>query len=358
MIRSIKATLAISGFALCLFLLAGCGRRERSGHRAHRLARPSASIRNHTAWTDTDGKPIFCHESGISRFGDTFYWYGTSYKGNPQGIFGRRGAALQNSFHCYSSRNLAEWKYEGPCLPFPQQGWLARGTSHRPHVVYNDRTRKYVMWFFCIGTTEPEYPAAMLAVAVADRPTGPFTFLGQRNTAEEHGWGQDLGVFKDEDGSAYLVYDDGHRNLRVDLLTDDYLSSTGKTALALRSDGQARQYEGAAMIRYKGKYLVAGSGVQGWNPTETTYALADTPLGPYREMGHMSTANTWNSQLSAFVHVAESDQLFAVCDQWFRGPKGERVPLDESAYLWLPVSFDPATGVARMRHVEQWDPWK
>ena len=30
---------------------------------------------------------------------------------------------------------------------------------------YIDKTGKYVLWFFCIGTTEPEYPAAMLAVA-------------------------------------------------------------------------------------------------------------------------------------------------------------------------------------------------
>ena len=83
------------------------------------------------------------------------------------------------------------------------------------------------MWFFCIGTAEPEYPAAMLAVAVADQPAGPFRFLGQRNSAEEHGWGQDLGLFQDIDGQGYLVYDDGHRNLRVDLLAGNCLSSSG-----------------------------------------------------------------------------------------------------------------------------------
>jgi hypothetical protein len=78
-------------------------------------------------------------------------------------------------------------------------------TTHRPNVLYCDKTGKYVLWFFCIGTTEPEYPAAMLAVAVADASAGPFKFVGQRNTAEEHGWGQDLGLFKDQDGKGYLV---------------------------------------------------------------------------------------------------------------------------------------------------------
>jgi len=315
-------------------------------------------IRNHSAWNDTAGNPVSCHDGGITRVGDTFYWYGTSYKGNPTGIWGRKGAHLQQGFNCYSSKNLVDWKYEGVCLQFPKQGWLAQGTSHRPNVLACDKTGKYVLWFFCIGTTEPEYPAAMLAVAVADKPAGPFTFLGQRNTAEEHGWGQDLGLFKDQDGKGYLVFDDGHRNIRVDLLANDFLNTSGKTTIALKSDGRAKRYEGAALIRHKGKYIAAGSGVEGWNPTDTSYAVADAPLGPYREMGRMSEQRTWNSQISNFVYIAESDKVFAMCDQWFRGPKGERVPIDESCQLWLPVSFNPATGAAQMLHVDQWDPWK
>ena len=46
-----------------------------------------------------------------------------------------------------------------------------------------------------------------------------------------------------------------------------------------------------------------------------------------------------------------------MCDQWFRGPQGERVPIDESLQLWLPVTFDPQTGVARMQLLKEWDPF-
>jgi hypothetical protein len=166
----------------------------------------------------------------------------------------------------------------------------------------------------------------------------------QRDSSEQHGWGQDLGLFRDDDGKGYLVYDDGHRNIRVDLLADDYQSVSGKTTIALRSDpGAGKRYEGAAMAKYKGRYIVAGSGVRGWNPTDTSYAVADAPLGPYREMGLMSEQNTWSSQISNFVHIKESDIVFAMCDQWFRGPNGERVPIDQSCQLWLPVSFDART---------------
>ena len=140
----------------------------------------SGPIRNHVAWTDTAGNPISCHDGGITRVGDTFYWYGTSYKDNTTGLWGRRGAQLQQGFNCYSSKNLVDWKYEGACLQFPKNGWLAQGTSHRPNVLACDKTGKSVLWFFCIGTTEPEYPAAMLAVAGSRRVQITSLFAGRR----------------------------------------------------------------------------------------------------------------------------------------------------------------------------------
>lgn len=55
--------------------------------------------------------------------------------------------------------------------------------------------------------------------------------------------------------------------------------------------------------------------------------------------------------------TAVGDTLFAMCDQWFRGPQGERVPIDKTLQLWLPVTFDPQTGVARMQRVNEWQPF-
>jgi hypothetical protein len=75
-------------------------------------------------------------------------------------------------------------------------------------------------------------------------------------------------------------------------------------------------------------------------------------------MGMMSENRTWNSQISNFVYIAESDKVLAMCDQWFRGPKGERVPIDESCQLWLPLSFDQATGVVKMLYVDEWSAMK
>jgi hypothetical protein len=310
-------------------------------------------IVNETDWKDTTGQPISAHEHFVGRFGSTFYWYGTSYRGNPLGQCGLEGAPHQNGFNVYRSKNLVDWQYLGPCLSFPKTGFGSEGTSHRPCVLFNKRIRKYVMWYFYFR----KYPDVMLTVATADGPAGPFAIQGLRRSGEEHGWAQDLGAFQDADGRAYLVYDDGHRNLRVDLLTEDYLQTTRRSVIALAAgSGPGQQYEGAAMAKYKGKYIVAGSGVMGWNPTETTYAVADGPLGRYSAPRQMSEKWTWNSQISNFLYVGETDTLIALCDQWWMGPAG-RNDLDQSRYLWIPVSLNPSSGEAQMTFNRQWDPF-
>src|SRR5687768_1029157 len=208
-------------------------------------------ILNCTEWKDTAGQQISAHEHFVGRFDGVFYWYGTSYKGNPMGRCGPDGAALRNGFNVYRSKNLVDWEYAGECLKFPKAAVkgadgsadASEGTGHRPCVFYNKTTKKYVMWYFYFR----KYPDVMLSVATADDPAGPFEIQpGLRKSAEEHGWAQDLGGFVDNDGKAYIVYDDGHRNLRVEQLSEDYLNTTGKSVIALKAGpGPGQQYEGA-----------------------------------------------------------------------------------------------------------------
>ena len=51
-------------------------------------------ILNCTEWKDTEGRQISAHEHFVGRFDGVFYWYGTSYIGNPMGRCGStRGSA-------------------------------------------------------------------------------------------------------------------------------------------------------------------------------------------------------------------------------------------------------------------------
>ncbi|RPJ19309.1 MAG: hypothetical protein EHM35_20815 [Planctomycetaceae bacterium] len=312
---------------------------------------PAADIHNHSTWRDTQGNIIDCHEGGILRMGGTFYWYGRAYKGNIDGIYGAGGARFRCGFNCYSSTNLTSWTFGGAILTYPASGFLTAGTWHRPRVLYNAQTGKYVLWFFMFPTGTPR--ASTLVVATADAPTGPFTV----QTGPNFGESGDLALLQDPEGQGYIAYDDQmRRSIRVSRLTPDFQKITTATTIALQAGG-GKSYEGASLIRYRGKYIVAGSGVEGLKPTDTTYAVADSPLGPYTYKGLMSQQKTWRSQISSFFYLSESDQLIALCEQWLIGPDGKRVPAELSSQLWLPVTFDPDTGIAQMQHVEQWDPW-
>jgi hypothetical protein len=320
---------------------AGCATLPASDLVERRL---SARIRNQTDWLDVDGHPIAAHDGGITRVGNRFYWYGSSYASNPKGVGGTPEMPW-DGVSVYSSEDLARWKFEGMALTRPAWGWCSIYSGARAHVLHNERTGRYVMWFFYYIN----YPAVLLMVADADKPVGPFTIRGPRETGGPYGFGQDMNLFKDDDGTAYLIYDDGTRDIRVDRLTDDYMASTKNSIVAM-----SRRHEAPAMVKHRGKYIVAGSGVVGWNSSETHYVVSDSPMGPYGPKKCMSSGNTWNSQLTSFVYVRESDLIFAMCDCWWNPDKND---LNKSRYLWLPIAFDPGSQTARMLYLSDWNPF-
>jgi hypothetical protein len=302
---------------------------------------------------------IDCHEGAIIRVGDIFHWIGRAYHGNDTGVFGTAGAKFRCGLRAYHSTDLVNWHYDGPALEYPADGWLTEGTWHRPRIIYNAATRKFVLWFFLLGIPPGEPAWCKDLVATADRPEGPYTISGQRNASGKKpiDVSGDVATFLDEDGKGYLGNGDWDRNLYVFRLSDDFQHMTGEPAVPLQGSKES-QYEGVCLARYKGKYIVAGSGVVGLAPSETSYAVADTPMGPYRAKGLMSENKTWNSQVGSFFYIRESDRLMALCDQWLIAPDGSPVQRSEqSAQLWLPADFDPATETAKLRYVKEWDPF-
>lgn len=308
----------------------------------------AALIQNHRVWHDTDGARIDCHEGAIIRVGDTFYWYGRRYEGNPEGIYGTKGAGFRCGFCCYSSTDLVHWKNLGMILSYPKSGWLTEGTWHRPRMIYNALTKKYVLWFFVLAD---KYPCPVV-VATADSPSGQFSIMGRVKNNYLSG---DLSFLLDDDGQGYICRDDA-RKCSVEPLAPDFLSPLPPQTIALPTN---EDYEGDCIVRYKGKYMVAASGVNGLAPSDTHYAMSDSPLGPYTYKGLLNPKGnlTWNSQIGSFFYLKESNVLMILCDQWLTGAKGERVTAEKSQQIWLPVQFDSKTGTAQIVYAEQWDPF-
>ena len=314
-----------------------------------------ATIVNGTDWMDTDGNRIVAHEGEIARFGDTFYWYGSSYANNPKGRFRMDAGPVWNGMQVYRSTDLKNWTYKGVCLPRPESGFGKVGATGRGHVMYNEKTKKYVMWYRWFVAM----PASFLCVATADHPEGPFTPHGPRQMGTSTGFGSDMNVFQDDDGKGYVIYCDHNKPnagpggqwryaIRIDSLSDDYLTSNREGVLVFD-----RGCEAPAMVKHRGKYIAVASGVHGWAGSDTKCATADSPLGAWTKQADISEQRTWGSQVTDLIYLKESDTVMALCDQWWNP---DRSDIEKSRFLFLPLHLDENTGKVKMEYREKWHP--
>jgi hypothetical protein len=318
-------------------------------------------IHNRSEWLDSDGQPIYAHKGGMFYFQGVYYWYGSDYRFTPRGGYDKHSQRLNPGINVYSSNDLVNWKFRRIAMAYPTKGWGSKGIHHRAHVIYNSETKTFVMWFYHYP---PDNSERMATVAISDNPLGPFQILGQRKTdhrlandedaigtkTEMAQGGRDLNLFRDIDGSAFLLYDNHDHHICITKLSNDYLYLTKETSIALNNTPPQMS---PAMVRYQGKYIVAASGLKEWSATETHYAVASSPLGPFGEKKCMSRNNTWQSQITDLVYIKESDNLMVMCDQWWF-PDSSHV--NKSGYQWLPVMFDADKEIAQIKYVEKWNP--
>ncbi|MBQ3773754.1 MAG: family 43 glycosylhydrolase, partial [Pseudobutyrivibrio sp.] len=251
-----------------------------------------------------------------------------------------------------------------------------RTVMERPKVLYNDKTGKYVMWWHCDGNTKSNptgssYGKAKAGVAIADNPAGPFKYLGSYKLnysetanhqwdSEENQWGavRDMNVFKDDDGTAYVMYSsDGNTNMYIAKLNDEYtyLAKDQKHAVlgkdfTLNFENASR--EAPAMFKYNGTYYMITSGCTGWDPNPASYAYAESPLGPWTTVNNPCTdsgANTtYRTQSTCVFPVdAAAGKFIYMGDRWNSGD------LSESRYVWLPVEFLAGNKIA-LRSYSNW----
>ena len=117
-----------------------------------------ARIKNATPRRDAEGNVLDAHDGCLYKFGSRYYLFGTAY-GKTDG-FGKT-----NRYRCYSSPDLMSWKFEGELLKDPPEA-----VYYRPYVVFNAKTRKYVLWY----NWYPTLWNCQYGAATSDMPQGPF----------------------------------------------------------------------------------------------------------------------------------------------------------------------------------------
>ena len=288
-------------------------------------------------WKDESNTTINAHGGGILVFNSTYYWFGEVKKGRTWLVPGSSWEDYRvdaGGISCYSSKDLLHWHYEGLALPPERQDSASdlhiSRVIERPKVIYNARTKKFVMW---MHIDKQDYGYAHAGVAVSDRPAGPYRYLGSsRPNGQES---RDMTIFQDQDGSAFLIYSsEGNNTMHITPLTSDYLrpSATFKRILV-----NARR-EAPAMFRSGDRYYLVTSLCTGWDPNEALYAVADQVLGEWKIKGNPCTGagadSTYLAQSTFILPLKNKPGEFVfMADRW------NKTNLEDSRYVWLPLSM-------------------
>jgi len=332
-------------------------------------------------WPDDRGVHINAHGGGILLHEGIYYWFG-EHK-----IEGEAGNNAEVGVHVYSSSNLYQWKDEGIALKVSEdpKSEIARGCIlERPKVIYNQRTRKFVMWFH-LEIKGSGYSSARSGVAIADQATGPYEFIhslrpnagfwpanvpdglkkpldnaeqAQLDGLEFPGcpvphyppdllfrrdfvkgqMARDMTLFVDDDGTAYQIYaSEENGTLHISQLSDDYLRSSGRYIRIF----PGRFHEAPALMKWRGKYFLFSSECTSWDPNAARLSMANSLWGQWTERGNPcrgtkeQIATTFASQSAFVIPVADHHDAFIfMADRW----RPENAI--DGRYIWLPVQFE------------------
>ncbi len=357
------------------------------------------SITPGKVWLDTDGNRIQAHGGSVLYVDDTYYWYGENKDrtDEPAGIW-HWGVRL------YSSKDLYNWKSEGIILPpAPEDDQSPVHPSQymdRPHIIYNKKTKKFVMWIKIMRreNMEDQY----MTIAVADKITDTFKIIATRQILNMSSGDFDLTV-DSESGKAYIYFDKvhdyvhkerQHQDIICAELTEDYTDVTGDYANYHNNTKWHIGYEAPAFCEYEGKKYVFLSHTTGYMPNPTDCIVSEGYFGPWENIGTVHENDVENlsfrSQISSvFKHPKKKNLYIALGDRWLThlpkdlphnlfeihnsssDPKKELLVSEEeyqylkglntkyvrnttlADYVWLPIFFENGRPVIRW-----FDEWK
>jgi beta-xylosidase len=191
----------------------------------------------------------------------------------------------QTFLDAFSSTDLVTWQKHERILDTANVKW-ARRAVWAPSIVEKDG---WYYLFFGANDIQNDQTVGGIGVARSRSPAGPFVdYLGKPLIDRFHNGAQpiDQNVFRDRDGSYYIVYG-GWRHCNIAKLNADF---TGFVPFAdgttFREITPAGYVEGAYMLQKDGKYYFMWS-EGGWTGPNyaVAYAIGTSPFGPFERVG-------------------------------------------------------------------------
>lgn len=281
-------------------------------------------------WTASDGRHIQAHGAGVIVENGTYYLIGEDKTD---------GTPFQN-VNCYASTDLVRWDYVGALLSRTSSGDLGPDRIvERPKVIYNDATGKYVLW---MHIDSRDYGDAKAGVATGDSVCGKYEYIGSVRPLGFQS--RDMGLYKDDDGSAYLLTEDRQNGLRIDKLDSTY------TKVESNVYTWSEKIESPAMVKVDGRYYMFGSHLTGWDPNDNVYSTStslSSGWSAWREFAD-DGANTYASQTTFILPFGDGNFMY-LGDRW------RSDNLFTSSYIWLPITIAGPTSVS-LKNKVNWVP--
>ena len=325
-------------------------------------------IQSFIDWHDTDGNIINASDGGVIYAEGKYHWYGMALRPLPMAGGPHGGQMTDIGVVMYGSEDLLNWTYEGVILGVsddPEDQRYAPLRYERPKIIYNERTKQFVLWCHYV-----KYPGnhgkgpgeADMGLAVCDRVNGSYRWMGTCRPIDDHGWVRDMTVYKDFDGAAYLIYDrhtadpqleeksgmlKDNRCLHVVKLADDYLSFTDTYA---RIESAAWREAPVVLFR-EGYYYIITSGLTGWATNQAKAFRTRHLLSPWEDIGDPcegdDTHTTFNTQGTFAFPVADTDTQIIMLE------RHNTACFEKSSYVWLPAEFTQDHRIM-LRYREGW----
>jgi len=292
--------------------------RNKCGRLAGR-GRMDNTIKPGNTWLDSNGNRIHAHGGAIFYEKGLYYWYGEN-KERTDGV----SPVWTWGIRFYSSRDLYNWKDEGLVIPPVEDD--TESPLHpfqridRPHILFNKKTGKYVLWFKTSGDR------ADFTILASSSLLGKYEIVKERFRP----LGKKVGDFDlaqdEESGRAYLYFDADHKGLVTIELTEDYCGVRGDSSIDFTGLHPPFCREGITHFVRNGKHYILTSGMTGYIPNPSEIAMSGDWFGPFETLGnpHVDDAScaSFNSQISSvFKHPKKKDLYIALADRWVPGFK-------------------------------------
>jgi beta-xylosidase len=270
--RVVEFAVALRAATLCVVLTGAAGCAASTQQPSSQAAAGAAQVRA--------GNPVFegWYADPEAHVFEGKYWIYPTYSARYND---------QVFMDAFSSTDLVTWTKHERIIDTASVKWVWRA-MWAPSIVEKDG---WYYLFFGGNDIQSDTAKGGIGVARSRKPEGPFVdYLGKPLIDRFHNGAQpiDQHVFKDADGSYYIIYG-GWRHCNIAKLNKDFTGFVpfpdGTIFKEITPEGYV---EGAYMLRKDNKYYFMWS-EGGWTGPNyaVAYAIGNSPFGPFNRIGRI-----------------------------------------------------------------------